>query len=103
MTRVIASIYKTRRKEGMYLIVPKAAGLNHLPEALLAQFGTPIHAYDLLLTPERTLARADILQVLEKLTSQGFYLQMPPPPEPWQIQAEQAPAWRRMKRDEHEQ
>lgn len=98
MTRVLVSIYKTKRKEGMYLIVPKAKGVAALPEALMAQFGTPIHAYDLLLTPERTLARADVGQVLEKLASQGFYLQMPPPPEPWQIQAEQAPAWRHLKR-----
>lgn len=95
MTRVFCSIYKSSRKDEMYLYVNKADGLARVPEALKAMFGTPRHVSDMILTPERKLARADIAQVLAQLDAQGFYLQMPPPPEPWLINSEQAPAWRR--------
>lgn len=65
----------------MYLYVVKAEGLTRVPEALLAMFGKPVHVADMLLKPERKLARADVGKVLEDLESKGFYLQMPPPKE----------------------
>ncbi|AIZ32040.1 YcgL domain-containing protein [Pseudomonas sp. K1(2024)] len=75
----ICSIYKSPRKQEMYLYVLKADGLARVPEALLPFFGAPVHAFDLVLSPERTLAREDIAKVLENLESQGYHLQMPPP------------------------
>lgn len=74
----ICSIYKSPRKNEMYLYVFKAEGLERVPEALLPFFGTPAHAFDLVLTPERKLAREDIVKVLENLENQGYHLQMPP-------------------------
>lgn len=100
MTRLLCSIYKSSRKDEMYLYVPKADGLKRVPEALMTAFGTPRHVSDLLLDPSRKLARVDITAVLAKLASDGFFLQMPPPPEPWLIQPEQMPAWSRSRRKE---
>lgn len=40
----ICSIYKSPRKNEMYLYVLKAEGLERVPEALLPYFGTPVHA-----------------------------------------------------------
>lgn len=77
----ICSIYKSPRKREMYLYVDKRDALKRVPEGLLAAFGTPQHAFDLLLTPERKLAREDIHKVLENIEKQGFHLQMPPPQE----------------------
>ena len=77
----ICSIYKSPRKNEMYLYVLKAEALSRVPEGLLPFFGTPVHAFDLVLTPERKLAREDIHQVLENLDKQGYHLQMPPPEE----------------------
>lgn len=74
----ITSIYKSSRKDEMYLYVNKAEGLQRVPEALLAMFGTPIHVTDMVLKPERKLARADVERVLADLDDKGFYLQMPP-------------------------
>ena len=54
----ICSIYKSPRKNEMYLYV--------------------LQAFDLVLTPERKLAREDIAKVLENLDNQGYHLQMPP-------------------------
>ena len=75
----ICSIYQSSRKPGMYLYVLKADALAKVPEGLLAAFGTPQLAFDLVLHPERQLAREDIHQVLENLDKQGYHLQMPPP------------------------
>ena len=47
----ICSIYKSPRKNEMYLYVLKADGLERVPEGLLPFFGTPVHAFDLVLTP----------------------------------------------------
>ena len=74
----ICSIYKSPRKNEMYLYVLKADGLERVPEGLLPAFGTPIHAFDLVLSPERKLAREDITKVLENLDNQGYPLQIPP-------------------------
>ncbi|CAG8871440.1 Protein YcgL [Pseudomonas fluorescens] len=75
----ICSIFKSPRKSGMYLYVLKADGLERVPEGMLPYFGNPVHAFDLVLTPERKLAREDIVKVLENLENQGYHLQMPPP------------------------
>ncbi len=75
----ICSIYQSPCKPGMYLYVLKADALTRVPEELLKIFGAPKHSFDLVLTPERMLAREDIHKVLENLEQQGFHLQMPPP------------------------
>lgn len=74
----ICSIYKSPRKNEMYLYVDKREALSRVPEGLLAAFGSPQHAFDLLLTPERKLAREDIDKVLANIENQGYHLQMPP-------------------------
>ena len=74
----ICSIYKSPRKNEMYLYVDKREALSRVPEGLLTAFGPPQHAFDLLLTPERKLAREDIDKVLANIENQGYHLQMPP-------------------------
>ena len=74
----ICSIYKSPRKNEMYLYVLKSDALARVPESLLAAFGPPAHAFDLVLSPQRQLAREDIHKVLDNLEQQGFHLQMPP-------------------------
>jgi uncharacterized protein YcgL (UPF0745 family) len=75
----ICSIYKSPRKNEMYLYVLKGEELSRVPEQLLAAFGPPALAFSMVLTPERSLAREDIHKVLANLDSQGYHLQMPPP------------------------
>lgn len=81
MKPVICSIFKSPRRDEMYLYVVKAEAMSRVPEALLDMFGAPRHVTDMLLAPERKLARADMARVLEDLDSKGYYLQMPPPRE----------------------
>ena len=77
----ICSIYKSPRKREMYLYVDKREALSRVPEGLLSVFGAPQHVFDLLLTPERQLAREEAGKVLENIEMQGYHLQMPPPEE----------------------
>lgn len=79
--KLFCSVYKSARRADTYLYVERARGLDKLPAALLAQFGKPLHVTDMILDPERKLARVDPRRVMEKIREQGFYLQMPPPPD----------------------
>ncbi|WP_330926151.1 YcgL domain-containing protein [Candidatus Sororendozoicomonas aggregata] len=76
---VLASIYKSPKKNDMYLYLLKADRLSKVPQALSTLFGKPEHVMDILLTPERQLARVEPWQVIEALNTRGFYLQMPTP------------------------
>jgi len=75
----ICSIYRSPRKNEMYLYVLRRDALARVPDALLAAFGPPQLAFEMVLTPERKLAREDIEIVLGNLEKQGYHLQMPPP------------------------
>ncbi len=76
--KLISSVYRSPRKEGMYLYVDKKENLERVPETLLKQFGQPEFSMTLLLTPERKLARAKAGEVIDAIKAEGFYLQMPP-------------------------
>ena len=76
--RLMVTIYRSLHKAEMYLYVPRTTALSDLPEALLKHFGEARKVTDILLTPDRKLARADTARVLEQLKDPGYYLQMPP-------------------------
>lgn len=75
----LIQVYKSPRKDEMYLYVDRQEDLKRVPEALMAQFGSPQSVMVIPMTPERKLARADAAEVLASIQEQGFYLQMPPP------------------------
>jgi len=75
---ILCQIFRSSRKQEMYLYVDKTCGLQHVPDTLLAQFGNPASVMLLHLTPQHKLARADAAVVLASIVKQGFYLQMPP-------------------------
>ncbi len=71
-------IYRSTRKNEMYLYLREEGDFEHVPEALMRLFGTPALVMELRLHPQRALAREDIGQVMKNLCHQGFHLQMPP-------------------------
>ena len=76
--KIMCSVYRSPKKEGMYLYVPKQEPFEQVPEPLLDQFGEPGHMMDLMLTEDRTLARVNVKDVMMGLESSGYFLQMPP-------------------------
>jgi len=75
---ILCTIYRSAKKEGMYLYVDKKEDLERVPEPLLKMFGKPQFAMTLLLKPERKLARVDREEVVLAIAEQGYFLQMPP-------------------------
>ncbi|PKM43482.1 MAG: hypothetical protein CVV05_14870 [Gammaproteobacteria bacterium HGW-Gammaproteobacteria-1] len=71
-------IYKSSKKEQLYLYLPKQDDFAEVPAILMETMGTAAFVMELELTPERKLARADSAEVIAGLQEKGFYLQMPP-------------------------
>ncbi|WP_447928573.1 YcgL domain-containing protein [Vreelandella sp. EE27] len=76
--KLLCEIFKSSRKEEMYLYVDKRQGLEPVPEALLATFGKPVAVLTMILTADKKLARVATQDVIAAIEEQGFYLQMPP-------------------------
>jgi uncharacterized protein YcgL (UPF0745 family) len=71
------SIYRSSVTEGLYVYVAPETNVDSLPDPVKRQLGTPELAMEFELDSERKLPNADTAEVLEKLASQGFYIQMP--------------------------
>lgn len=72
------AIYKGHRKIDHYLYVEREDDFSRVPDSLLNLLGTLDLVMTLELSPDRTLAQADINQVRASLREQGYYFQMPP-------------------------
>jgi len=75
---MLCFIYKSLKKEHLYLYVDKKDDFSKVPEALFNSFGRMEFVMDLELTPERKLAKEDVEKVLESLKEKGFFVQLPP-------------------------
>ena len=71
-------IYRSGKKNEMYLYLDEEGGFERVPETLMNMFGAPALVMELELHPQRPLARENVLQVMDNLRSTGFHLQMPP-------------------------
>lgn len=71
------SVFRSSKKADTYLYVRRGQIWDDLPESLRGIFGAPVHAMDLVMTPDRKLARTDGKQVLDAIADKNFYLQMP--------------------------
>jgi len=76
-THDFVSVFRSSKKPDTYLYVRRGHLWGDLPEALRTLFGKPVHAMDLIMTPERKLARTSAEQVLAGIADKGFFLQMP--------------------------
>ena len=78
---MFCQVYRSPRKEQMYLYVDKVEGLQRVPAPLLQQFGEPEPIMLLHLDGSQRLARVDADLVVEQVRELGYFLQMPPGPE----------------------
>ncbi|MDN3520498.1 YcgL domain-containing protein [Halomonas ramblicola] len=89
--RLLCQVFKSPRRDEMYLYVDKREGLERVPEALLERFGKPLPALMLMLTPDKPLARTKAADVMAAIRDQGFYLQMPPARDEYLLDLYRAP------------
>lgn len=71
-------IYKGSRKQHTYLYIECVDDFARVPESLLKLLGELEQVMELTLDQEKPLANADVVEVMQLLESQGYYLQMPP-------------------------
>ena len=75
---MLASVYRSKAKDQMYLYITIKDDFSKVPEALLKMFGMPEFALQLNLTKRKKLARVELSDVKKALEIEGYYLQMPP-------------------------
>ena len=73
-----AYVYKSLKKADTYLYLAARDDFARLPEPLRTQLGGLQFVLELVLTPDRKLAREDANVVRENLSARGFHLQFPP-------------------------
>jgi uncharacterized protein YcgL (UPF0745 family) len=78
---MLCVIYKSAKKAQTYLFVKTRDDFSLVPEALMTMFGIPTLVTLTNLATKKKLAFADLEKVKINLNEQGFYLQLPPPPE----------------------
>ena len=71
-------IYKSLKKDELYLYLNKKDDFSDIPDELLKSLGQLQFVMDLELTPERKLAREDVNKVMNSLEEKGFFIQLPP-------------------------
>jgi uncharacterized protein YcgL (UPF0745 family) len=78
MKKINCKIYRCAKQDGMYLYIHEDKTSDDLPEELIKMVKELTHAMDLELTPEKKLAREDVVVVMENLKEKGYHLQLPP-------------------------
>ena len=71
-------IYKDRRRGETFLYLARRDDFKAAPDALLDAMGALEFVMELELHPGRTLARASVINVMNSLEAQGYYLHLPP-------------------------
>jgi uncharacterized protein YcgL (UPF0745 family) len=78
---MLCAVYKSVKKQETYLYVPGRDDFSRVPKALMATFGAPSFLMIMPLKKDRKLPRVDIDKLRTELNTNGYYLQLPPPPE----------------------
>ncbi|MGR8930568.1 MAG: YcgL domain-containing protein [Gammaproteobacteria bacterium] len=75
---MLCFIYKSLKKDELYLYLDKKDDFSAIPEDLFKSLGRLQYVMELQLSPERKLAREDVSRVMDSLENKGFFIQMPP-------------------------
>lgn len=72
------TVYKSIKKFDHYLFIEIKGNFSRVPKQLIDMLGRLEQVMELELHPERKLARANIADVIQDLSENGYYLQLPP-------------------------
>ncbi len=71
-------IYKSLKKEFLYLYIVSKDDFSAIPEELLSNFGKLEFVMEIDLTEDRKLAKEDASKVLSILKTKSYFVQLPP-------------------------
>jgi len=74
---ISCDVYKSDRRELMYLYVLEGEGLERVPAALMKTFGNPTFVLNALLTPGKVLAKEHPKVAMDHLEMHSYHLLMP--------------------------
>jgi len=74
---MICQVYRSDKKDGMYLYLANDKKMDDLPAELLKLIGKYTHAMELDLSQRSKLANEDIEKVKTNLIEQGYHVQLP--------------------------
>ncbi|MGY6274266.1 YcgL domain-containing protein [Methylomonas sp. MgM2] len=84
---MLCFIYKSSKKDELYLYLDKKDDFSAIPEDLFKSLGRLQFVMELQLSPQRKLAREDVSKVMASLENRGFFVQLPPLPIPSELVA----------------
>ena len=71
-------IYKSLKKDYLYLYHVNRDDFSKVPEELLNNFGKLEFVMEIELTEDKKLAKEEAKKVIESLNTKGFFIQLPP-------------------------
>ena len=71
-------IYKSLKKDYLYLYLVNRDDFSKVPEELLNNFGKLEFVMEIELTEDKKLAKEESKKVIESLNTKGFFIQLPP-------------------------
>ncbi|WP_395342359.1 YcgL domain-containing protein [Ningiella sp. W23] len=75
---MLCAVYKSKKKADSYLYINKKDDFSQVPESLLQIFGQPQFVMLIPVNKRERLGGMPKQVILDKLESEGFYLQLPP-------------------------
>jgi uncharacterized protein len=75
---VHCTIYKSKEKSELYIYLKDNIELDDIPDEIRKPFRTTIKVMELELSPQKSLARCDVNEVMKNLQEHGFHIQLPP-------------------------
>lgn len=71
-------VYRSERKQGMFLYLVEKDDFSKVPESLLNLLGETAFSFEFDLSRDRKLVRAEAQEVIRNMRENGYFLQMPP-------------------------
>jgi len=72
-------VYRSEKKQGMFLYLSKKDDFECVPESLLKLLGETTYSFEFDLSKDRKLVKVEAKEVIKTMNENGYFLQMPPP------------------------
>jgi uncharacterized protein YcgL (UPF0745 family) len=78
MESISCFVYRSERKQGLYVYLTEKDNFDIIPDALRKRVGSLVFTFEFDLTESRKLSRNNTKEVMQSLAEKGYFLQMPP-------------------------
>ncbi len=72
-------VYRSEKKQGMFLYLSNKDDFSCVPESLLKLLGETTYSFEFDLSKDRKLVKIEASEVMKTMNENGYFLQMPPP------------------------